>query len=50
MLLEHLRLPKSAAAVRQAVSSVLKAGKPRTPDLGGNATTVSVTDALLAAL
>jgi tartrate dehydrogenase/decarboxylase/D-malate dehydrogenase len=50
MLLDHLRMPKSAAAVRQAVAAVLKAGKPRTPDLGGNATTVAVTDALLAAL
>jgi tartrate dehydrogenase/decarboxylase/D-malate dehydrogenase len=50
MLLDHLRLSKSAAAVRQAVAAVLKAGKPRTPDLGGNATTVMVTDAVLAAL
>jgi isocitrate/isopropylmalate dehydrogenase len=29
---------------------VLKAGKPRTPDLGGTATTVAVTDAVLGAL
>jgi tartrate dehydrogenase/decarboxylase/D-malate dehydrogenase len=50
MLLDHLRLPKSATAVRQAVASVLKAGKPRTPDLGGNATTLAVTDAVLAAV
>lgn len=50
MLLDHLRLPKSAKAVRQAVAAVLKAGKPRTPDLGGNATTAAVTDAVLAAL
>jgi tartrate dehydrogenase/decarboxylase/D-malate dehydrogenase len=50
MLLDHLKLPKSATAVRQAVAAVLKAGKPRTPDLGGNATTTAVTDALLAAL
>jgi tartrate dehydrogenase/decarboxylase/D-malate dehydrogenase len=50
MLLDHLRLPKSAHAVRQAVAAVLKAGKPRTPDLGGEATTVAVTDAVLAAL
>jgi tartrate dehydrogenase/decarboxylase/D-malate dehydrogenase len=49
MLLDHLRLAKSATAVRQAVASVLKAGKPRTPDLGGNATTLAVTDAVLAA-
>ena len=50
MLLDHLRLAKSATAVRQAVAAVLKAGKPRTPDLGGNATTVVVTEAVLAAL
>jgi tartrate dehydrogenase/decarboxylase/D-malate dehydrogenase len=50
MLLDHLRLAKSATAVRQAVASVLKAGKPRTPDLGGNASTLAVTEALLAAV
>src|SRR5437870_11276033 len=50
MLMDHLRLPKSATALRQAVAAVLKAGKPRTPDLGGNATTVAVADAVLAAL
>jgi isocitrate/isopropylmalate dehydrogenase len=48
--LDHLDLDRSAAAVRRAVASVLKAGKPRTPDLGGNATTVAVTEAVLAAL
>jgi tartrate dehydrogenase/decarboxylase/D-malate dehydrogenase len=50
MLLDHLKLTKSATAIRQAVAAVLKAGKPRTPDLGGNATTAAVTEALLAAL
>jgi tartrate dehydrogenase/decarboxylase/D-malate dehydrogenase len=50
MLLDHLGLAKSAAAVRQAVTAVLKAGKPRTPDLGGEARTVEVGDAVLAAL
>jgi tartrate dehydrogenase/decarboxylase/D-malate dehydrogenase len=50
MLLEHLRLPRSATAVRQAVAAVLKAGQPRTPDLGGNASTAAVTEAVLAAL
>ena len=38
------------AALRGAVAAVLKAGKPRTPDLGGNAKTVEVTDAVLAAI
>jgi tartrate dehydrogenase/decarboxylase/D-malate dehydrogenase len=50
MLLEHLGLRCSAAAVRQGVAAVLKAGKPRTPDLGGSARTVEVTEAVLAAL
>src|SRR6516162_8979016 len=50
MLLEHLGLERSAAAVRKAVAAVLKAGKPRTPDLGGQATTVQVADAVVAAV
>ena len=50
MLLDHLGLAKSATAVRQAVAAVLKAGKPRTPDLGGSATTAAVTEAVLAAI
>ena len=50
MLLDHLGLRESAAAVHRAVASVLKAGRPRTPDLGGTATTVAVADAVLAAL
>jgi len=50
MLLDHLHLTKSASALRQAVAAVLRAGKPRTPDLGGNATTREVADAVLAAL
>jgi tartrate dehydrogenase/decarboxylase/D-malate dehydrogenase len=50
MLLDHLGLGKSARAIRDAVAAVLKAGKPRTPDLGGNATTTAVTDAVLTSL
>jgi tartrate dehydrogenase/decarboxylase/D-malate dehydrogenase len=50
LLLDHLGLTRSADALRRAVASVLKAGKPRTPDLGGNATTVAVADAVLAAI
>jgi tartrate dehydrogenase/decarboxylase / D-malate dehydrogenase len=50
MLLDHLRLDKSAAAVRAAVAAVLKAGKVRTPDLGGNAKTTEVTEAVLTVL
>ncbi len=50
LMLDHLGLAKSAAALRGAVASVLKAGKPRTPDLGGTAKTVDITAAVLAAL
>ena len=50
MLLDHLGLHKSAAAVQQAVATVLKAGKPRTPDLGGKAKTTDVGDAVVAAV
>jgi tartrate dehydrogenase/decarboxylase/D-malate dehydrogenase len=50
MLLDHLGLTAAADRVRQAVASVLRAGQPRTPDLGGTATTAAVTDAVLAAL
>jgi tartrate dehydrogenase/decarboxylase/D-malate dehydrogenase len=47
MLLEHLKLDKSATAVRSAVAAVLKSGKGRTPDLGGSAKTTEVTQAVL---
>lgn len=39
LMLDHLGLQAAAAAMRQGVASVLKAGSPRTPDLGGQATT-----------
>ena len=50
MLLDHLGFQKSANAVRDAVGAVLKAGRPRTPDLGGKDGTKDVADAVLAAL
>jgi tartrate dehydrogenase/decarboxylase/D-malate dehydrogenase len=50
MLLDHLGLTRSAGAVRRAVAAVLKAGKPRTPDLGGEAGTASVAEAVLSSL
>jgi tartrate dehydrogenase/decarboxylase/D-malate dehydrogenase len=50
MLLDHLNLSQAAVAVRRAVATVLKAGKPRTPDLGGTAKTSEVAQAVLAAL
>src|SRR5262249_25507140 len=50
LMLDHLGLPKGAAAIRKAVADVLKAGTPRTPDLGGTAKTKDIGDAVLAAL
>ncbi len=50
LLLDFLGLAQPAAAVRSAVATVLKAGTSRPPDLGGNATTSQVGDAVLAAL
>jgi tartrate dehydrogenase/decarboxylase/D-malate dehydrogenase len=49
MLLEHLRLERPAAQIRAAVAAVLKAGKVRTPDLGGSAKSSEVTEAVLRA-
>ncbi|WZO99682.1 3-isopropylmalate dehydrogenase [Isosphaeraceae bacterium EP7] len=50
MLLDHLDAPKGAAAIRKAVTAVLAAGTPRTPDLGGKATTTEVGAAVREAL
>jgi 3-isopropylmalate dehydrogenase len=49
MLLEYLGYDAAGRAVRDAVESVLAEG-PRTPDLGGEATTADVTEAVLARL
>ena len=46
MLLDHLGYGGEADRVRDAVESVLESG-PRTPDLGGDATTEQVGDAIL---
>ena len=39
MMLEHLQLPRSAAAIHDAVRNQLAERGPRTPDLQGNSTT-----------
>src|SRR5437763_6450611 len=44
LLLEHLGQTQAAAAIQSAVAAVLKAGKVRTPDLRGNATTTQMAD------
>ncbi len=49
LMFDHLGLDRSAAAVRRAVAEVLRAGRPRTPDLGGDARTADVTKAVRAA-
>ena len=41
MMLEHLGYPDAAAAVMQAIETVLAEG-PRTPDMGGKAKTADV--------
>jgi tartrate dehydrogenase/decarboxylase/D-malate dehydrogenase len=50
LLLDHLERPRAAEAVRRGVAAVLKACRPRTPDLGGNARTGDVGDAVVAAV
>jgi homoisocitrate dehydrogenase len=49
MLLEHLGASDAAARVQAAVAQVLAHG-PRTPDLGGTATTQDVTHAIITRL
>ena len=46
MLLEYFEYEESGRRVRSAVEATLEAG-PRTPDLGGEATTGDVTAAVL---
>jgi 3-isopropylmalate dehydrogenase len=46
MLLDYLDEPAAANRVRAAVEATLESG-PRTPDLGGDGTTESVTNAIL---
>ncbi|WP_436924793.1 isocitrate/isopropylmalate dehydrogenase family protein [Halosimplex amylolyticum] len=46
MLLDHLGYGDEATAVREAVEDVLDSG-PRTPDLGGDASTDEVTEAVV---
>ena len=50
LMLDHLGQGKAAARLHQAVAGVLKAGKVRTPDLGGKATTTEMAEAVLKTL
>jgi tartrate dehydrogenase/decarboxylase / D-malate dehydrogenase len=47
MMLEHLRLEAAANVVHKAVADLLAAGGPRSPDLGGSATTSEVGNAIV---
>ncbi len=48
MMLEHLELPRAAVAINGAVKAQLSDRGPRTPDLGGNATTQETGEAIAA--
>lgn len=50
LMLDHLGLAKASIAVRDAVAKVLADGVVKSPDLGGNATTTQIGDAVLAAV
>jgi tartrate dehydrogenase/decarboxylase/D-malate dehydrogenase len=50
MMLEHLGEPKAAKAVEEAITEVLAHGGPRTPDIGGNAKTKELGEAIAATL
>jgi tartrate dehydrogenase/decarboxylase / D-malate dehydrogenase len=50
LMLDHLGLKFGAKMIRESVAEVLKAGRVRTPDLGGTHTTNDMGDAVLAAL
>lgn len=50
LMLEHLDQAAAADLIRQAVAELLRSRGPRTPDLGGQATTDQVGDAIVALL
>jgi tartrate dehydrogenase/decarboxylase/D-malate dehydrogenase len=47
MMLEHLGAKKSADLILKAIRAVTGEGRVRTPDLGGNARTLEMTDAVI---
>jgi len=50
MMLRHLGRPAQGSAIEAAVAATLEAGSPRTPDMGGTATTMDVARAIAARL
>jgi tartrate dehydrogenase/decarboxylase/D-malate dehydrogenase len=47
MMFDHLRLDAATEAIHRAVADLLRSAGPRTPDLGGTATTSQVGDAVV---
>ncbi|HEX3151699.1 MAG TPA: tartrate dehydrogenase [Gemmataceae bacterium] len=50
LMLDHLKEPTTASAVREAIQKVLKEKKVLSPDLGGKAKTTEVGDAVVGAV
>lgn len=50
MMLEHIGEESAARVIEKAVEQVLREGKSLTSDLGGNATTTEITDAIIEAM
>ncbi len=50
LMLDHLGLAASAAAIREGVAKVLRSGSVQTPDLGGAGSTTQMGDAVVAAV
>lgn len=50
LMLDHLGQPDAAQAIVHAIEEVFAGAGPRTPDLGGDAKTADVTDAIIAAI
>jgi tartrate dehydrogenase/decarboxylase/D-malate dehydrogenase len=50
MMLEHLGHPEAARAIVVAIESVLAGSGPKTPDLGGQATTADLGKAVAEAI
>ena len=45
-MLDHLGEKQAASTLMQAIETLVRDGRARTPDLGGRATTTEMTDAL----
>jgi tartrate dehydrogenase/decarboxylase/D-malate dehydrogenase len=48
MMLRHLDQPEVAAAIEEAIATVLAEGSVRTPDIGGQSTTIQMGSAIAA--